>query len=209
MQGGDRGLQLILAGAAEPHRLFERPQPLRKLSAVPQGLVLIAERHVPARVAAGGPAGVVQQHEREQSPHLGLAGHQLAEQPPEANRLAAQLTSGQLVAGAGRIPLVEDEVHGAQYAAQPSGQLVIGRHLVPDARGGDLVLRAGDSLPHRRLGDEERVGDLGGGQAAEGAQRQRDLRRRVERRVAAGEDQPEPVIEDHGRLAGGGVFLLV
>jgi hypothetical protein len=41
---------------------------------------------------------------------------------------------------------------------------------------------------------EEGVGDLGGGQAAHGAQRQRDGRWRSQRRVAAHEEQHERVV---------------
>ena len=43
---------------------------------------------------------------------------------------------------------------------------------------------------------EERARDLLGREAADLAQRQRDLRVRRQRRVAAGEDQPQPVVLD-------------
>ena len=56
------------------------------------------------------------------------------------------------------------------------------------------LLRPADPLGHRRLGDEEGAGDLGGRQAADRAQRERDLRRRGQRRVAAQEEQRERVV---------------
>src|SRR6185295_19760456 len=51
----------------------------------------------------------------------------------------------------------------------------------------------------RRLGHEERAGDLGGREAAEQAQGERDPGGRGERGVTAGEDQPQPVVA-HGAL---------
>ena len=55
---------------------------------------------------------------------------------------------------------------------------------------------ADEPLLHRRLGGQERAGDLGRLQAAQGPQRQRDPRLRRERRMAAGEDQPQPIVRD-------------
>ena len=152
---------------------------------------------VDARVAAG----VVQQHQREQAQHLGVVGHQPAQQPAEADRLAAQLAAHQPVALAGRVALVEDQVDDAQHAAQAVGQLLVGGHAVGDVRVGDLALRAHEPLAHRRLGDEERARDLARRQAAQRAQRERHARRQIQRRMAAGEDQPQPVVDDRARLA--------
>ena len=47
-----------------------------------------------------------------------------------------------------------------------------------------------------RLADQEGAGHLGRGQAAHQPQRERHLRRPVERGVAAGHDQPQPVVRD-------------
>ena len=73
---------------------------------------------------------------------------------------------------------------------------MVGRDDVRDAGAGDLALRAHEPLLHRRLGGQERAGDLGRLQAAERPQRQRDARLRRERRMAAREDQPEPIVRD-------------
>jgi hypothetical protein len=65
-------------------------------------------------------------------------------------------------------------------------------------------------LGHRRLGKQERAGDLRGGQAAEGAKGERDLRIEVKYGVAAGEDQLEPLIGKGGvvhRVFGHGGLL--
>ena len=56
------------------------------------------------------------------------------------------------------------------------------------------LLGAADALRHRRFGHQERAGDLGRGQAADGAQRQRDGRRARQRRMAAHEQQDQRVV---------------
>ena len=66
--------------------------------------------------------------------------------------------------------------------------------------GADLPLRSHEPLRHRRLGDEEGVRDLGRREAADLAQRQRDAALGGERRVAAGEDEGEPVVGDRAHV---------
>ena len=68
----------------------------------------------------------------------------------------------------------------------------------------DLGLRAGDPLTHGGLWHQEGAGDLGDGQPADQAQRQRDPGLHRQGRVAAGEDQPEPVVLDRRRAARAG-----
>jgi hypothetical protein len=109
----------------------------------------------------------------------------------------ANLAAGQLLAGACRVSLVEYQVHDAQDAPQPPGKLVVGRHLVPDARVGDLALGAGDPLTHRRLADRERTGEF---DANQGSCRDDYLTAMItegkmhdgEQRIAAG----EPLLDD-------------
>jgi hypothetical protein len=75
-----------------------------------------------------------------------------------------------------------------------------GSHI-PSHRGvPDLPLAAHQALGHGGLADQEHLGDLSRGQPAQGAQRQRDPGAWIERRVAAGEDEPEPVVA--GRSGG-------
>jgi hypothetical protein len=71
----------------------------------------------------------------------------------------------------------------------------------------DLALGAHDPLAHRRLGDEEGARDLARRQAAERPERESDPRRHVQGRVAAGEDQPQPIVGDGAGL--GHVVVLV
>ena len=76
-----------------------------------------------------------------------------------------------------------------------------GRHAIGDAGVADLALRPHEPLRHGGLGHEERPRDLGCRQAHERAQRERDLRLERERRVAAGEDEAQPVVADAALVA--------
>ena len=76
---------------------------------------------------------------------------------------------------------------------------MVGRHAERDPGGLDLVLRPHEPLGHRRLGDQERARDLLGRQPAERPQRQRDLRVERERRMAAREQQLEPLVRERRR----------
>ena len=212
LQGGDRRLQLVLARPPQAHRALQLREPVGDPVPIPERSVLGVERDPPpARVHARGTACVVQQHQRRQPPDLGVLGPERGQQLAEPDRLVAELAADEPVALGGRVALVEDQVHDPQDAPQPVGQLLVGRDPVRDVRVGDLALRAHDPLAHRRLGDEEGASDLAGRQAAERPQRERHARRHVERRVAAGEDQPQPVVDDralvvHGRLLMAGLL---
>ena len=177
--------------------------PLGDEPGVPAAPVLVGqEHHAPVGRGPGRPPGLGQQHQREQSQDFRLVRHQRGQQPPEPDRLGAQVGAGQPVTGARRVPLVEDEVHHGQHGGQAAGQVGFARHAVGDPRVTDLALGPDETLGHGRLRDQERVRDLRGGQAAEQPEGQRDLGGRAERGMAAGEQQPEPVVA-HGPLLGG------
>ena len=126
-----------------------------------------------------------------------------------ASRIAsrAQLAPDERVAAGGAVALVEDEVEDGEHAVEPLRQEVVRGHPVGDAGVADLPLGPHDPLGERGLRDEERPGDLWRREAAEGAQRQRHPRVERERRVAAGEDEPQAIVGEaalasqaHGRL---------
>ena len=56
-------------------------------AAVPERAVLVGEQHEVAVPEARGAARLVEQHERQESVHLGLVGHQLGERAAEPERL--------------------------------------------------------------------------------------------------------------------------
>ena len=162
---------------------------------MPERAVLIGEQHqLAALVHPRVAARMVQEHQRQQAAHLALVGHQRAEQPPQPDRLVAQLAPHHGVGLGRQVALVEDQVEHGQQRAQPVGQLVVGRHPVGDAGLADLALCAHDPLLHRGLAGQERARHLGRRQPAQRAQGQRHTRLRGERRVAAGEEQPQAIV---------------
>ena len=94
------------------------------------------------------------------------------------------------------VPLVEDEVDDFEHRREPRGAVFADRNLERDVRVGDRLLRPHDALGDRRLGHEIRARDLGGREAADEPQRERDPRLDREHRVARDEDEPEHVVVD-------------
>ena len=96
----------------------------------------------------------------------------------------------------GGIALVEHQVDDVKHRVETIRQLGVRRHLVGNARGADLGLGADDPLGQGRWAGQERARNLLGREPADLAQRQRQLRVRRQRRVAAGENQPQPIVFD-------------
>ncbi len=133
----------------------------------------------------------------EKPQYLGFVGHELGEQPCEANRLEAQVFPREVIAAARDVTLVVDQVDHREHGTEAVRQLGVVRDAVWNVGGTDLVLCPDETLRHRRLWHQKRTRDLGGPQTSEQPQRQRDLRAGRQSRVAAGEDQPQPVVA-HG-----------
>src|SRR3954452_4884049 len=77
---------------------------------------------------------------------------------------------------------------------------MLGRDSERDAGIADLPLGSDEALGERRFRDEKGARDFRRLEAADEAQRQRDLRLRRERRVAAGKDQLEPFVGNDSLL---------
>jgi hypothetical protein len=80
--------------------------------------------------------------------------------------------------GTGGVALVEDQIQQVQDHAQPAGPLGRQRQHEPGADVTDALLGPTDPLRHGGLRDQERGGDLGGGQATHRPHGERELRRR-------------------------------
>ncbi len=135
----------------------------------------------PSESSRASQAGVVEEHQREQPARLGLLRGE-GELAGEPDRLAGQVHPG----GPANMPGRVDEVEHAQHDGEVAGLV----QAAPVQR----ALGAADPLRHRRLGDVEGVGDLPGGEAADGAQGQRHLGGGREVGVAAAEEQEEGVV---------------
>ena len=113
----------------------------------------------------------------------------------QPDRLGGEVGALQVVARRRRVPLVEHEVEHLQDDAQPLGDA---RRRAGGGTSAPAVLI--DCLARLMRwaivasGTRNAVRDLGGGEAADRAQRQRELRRRRQRRVAAQEEQGERVV---------------
>ncbi len=184
VQRRDLGLERVRAdplGAGEQRAAFPDLRP------IPERPVLVAQEHDRAAFEPGLAASVVQQHQREQPAHLRFIRHQLGEGAAEPDRLAREIA-------AAPVALVEDQVDDCQHRGQTVRQQMRRRDTERDARRPDLRLGTDEPLGHRLVRDEEGAGNLLDGQPAERAQRQRDLRVERERRMAAREQQLQPLV---------------
>jgi hypothetical protein len=122
--------------------------------------------------------GVVEEHEREQAARLRLLGGE-RELAGEPDRLGGQVDPA---AVARRV----DEVEHAQHDREVAGLV--------EAAAVQRPLGPADALGHRRLGDEEGVGDLPGREAGDGAQGERHLGGGRQVGMAAAEEEEEGVV---------------
>ena len=195
VDGGDRGLERVEAGAAAHEGRPSQRDAFPDRLAVPEAAILVLEQHDLPRVRKPRrPPRIVEEHQREEGARLGRRRHELRDEPGEANRLRAEVVAPELLARGGGVALVEYEVERPQHGVEPFGQVAVRGDAVGDAGAADLSLGAHQALRHRRRRHEERARDLLGRESPEGAERQGDLRLDGERGVAAGEDQPEAVV---------------
>ena len=205
MHGVDRGEDLV-ATRSHPggQALAHQPMTLGDQRRVPGPTVLLAEGdELAARRDPGGAAGLGEEHQRQQPGHLTVLRHEGTDQAGEPDRLGGQVLTDGIGVGTGRqVALVEHQEQDGEDAGDADREILRGRHPIGDASRLDLGLRAGDPLAHSGLLHQEGTGDLGHGQTADHAQRQRHAGLHRERRVTAGEDQPEPVVVDGAERLG-------
>src|SRR5260370_17517009 len=102
-----------------------------------------------------------------------------------------------------RVSLVEHQVDDRRYGCAPLCALGSARRLEGHFSPGHSALRAGNPLLHRTLADEKRSRDLLDRQAAYDSERQRDLLRCGQLRIAADKEKAQDVV-----AIGGSVELL-
>jgi hypothetical protein len=95
-----------------------------------------------------------------------------------------------------RVALVEHEVEDFEHRGETGGELGPAGHLERDARLGESLLGPDDSLGDGRLRDEERARDLGGLEAPDQPERERNARLGRENRVTGREHEAEEVVAD-------------
>ena len=144
-------------------------------------------------------AQVMQQHQRQQAQAFRIFGIDRTQHASEADGFGAQLPPDQRIPRGRGIALVEDQIDDRLHCGPAFGQGIVGRHLVGNARILDLAFGAHQPLRQGRLRNEKGARDLTRRKPAQGAQGQGDLGLAVEGGMAAGEDQPQPIIRNFAR----------
>jgi hypothetical protein len=153
-------------------------------------------------IRAGGAPGVDDQEQREEAADLPLGRHEFSQHTGQAQGTPDQVHTHQSPPGRRRVPGGVQQVDDREDGIKALRQLARPRDKVGDAGRGDLFLGSGQTRRHRRLGDEEGLRDVGGAHAADEAQGEHDLGLPRERRVAASEDQSQPVVGDRAAFYG-------
>src|SRR5262245_22385961 len=189
-------------------RTIELLYACRNLCLIPQTAVLFLERgKVTAGVEACLSSGMVKKHQCKKAPCFWFLGEQLRESLAQADRVGSKLGPHEGLADGGCVAFVEDEINHREYRVESFSQEMAGRHLIWDARLGDLVLGPHQPLGKRGLRHQERPSDLLGRQPAQCTQRKCDARLEAERGVTAGKDEAQPVVRIN--VGGIGIFLVV
>ena len=137
----------------------------------------------------------LQKHQRREAHDLRLGGKQAQQQADQPDRFLGQrLARLGLAAVVRGIPLVEQQVDHRGHDRETLRPLRRTRCLEGDAGIADARLGPRDALLHGGLAHQEGLRDLLHRQAADDAQRQRDLLRRRQLRMAADEQQPQDVV---------------
>ncbi len=135
----------------------------------------------------------MQKHERQQSERLGV-GQKINEHAAKPNRFLGEMRQSQRIAGRSRISLIEDQIDDRQHGIEAVGKLSEGRNLIGNACLANFRFAADDALRDRNRVGQKRAGDSLGGQPAYFAQGQGHLRAGGNGRMAAREDQPQPIV---------------
>ena len=203
--GGDGGLELVAAGPPQRARALEQPlRPRRSRSASHRERSWWrSSTRPPCSSKRDAAAGVLDGEQRGQPPRLGLLGHGGGDHAGQPHGVRGQVA---VLGGAGRgdEALVEHHVDDGEHVGEPVRELVGRRDGQRDAGLDDLALGADDPLRERALVDQERAGDLRRGEADHRAEGERQPGLGGQGRVAAGEQQREPVVGAGPRAAAGG-----
>ena len=127
--GGDGRLEGVgAARVAERVGPGQRVQAPVDVEAVPGAAVLVQQEDGRARrPGPGAQARRLDLHQRHQPVDLGLVRREGGQDAAEPQRLGAELGAEPVLAGGGRVALVEDEVDHLEHGAEPGGPVVAGR----------------------------------------------------------------------------------
>ncbi len=196
------GFELEAPGRAQAAGAQKQRLRLLDECRIPVRRVLRVQRHELAlRIAPRLAARLGVQRQREQSQRLGLLRQQRCDQAREPDPLLRQAAAARLRAGRIGPALRVDGVDRLQHGIKSRGELVALRHAERNPGLPDPVLRAHQALAHGRWGDQERRGDRRGVEAEHRLQHQRRAHAGVDRRMRAGEHQPQALVGNPGLCA--------
>ncbi len=147
---GDRGLERVRAeGMTEFLGACEGGESASNEDLIPAGAVLVEQEDGFARRA--GPSSKARRldlHQSDEAVDLRECGHELGEDPAEAECLRGDRWSHPVATGGGRVPLVEDQVDDLEHRGEASDEVGPPRDLE-----GNLCLGKRPLGPHDPLGD--------------------------------------------------------
>jgi hypothetical protein len=134
----------------------------REEIAVPRRSILILEQdEIAGRVAPSRRPRGVERHQRDEGMHAGRGDRRrIGQSQPQAQGLAAEIRADDVVAAAGGVAFVEQQVDHVHRGLDARGQRASRRHLEGHATRTDAPLRADQSLRHRTLVTQQRARDL-------------------------------------------------
>ena len=198
VQRGDRGLQREAARRAGPQRghdsrsasaISSRSQSERSCSS--------SRSSAPGVLRVARRACVHEQQREQPARPRARPGSSARSMRARSSARSARSTRTSASPDGAVWPVVDSRCTTVSTASRRGGESSGAGTTYGMPRGGDLLLGPRHPRRHRRLADQERVRDVGGRHAAHEPQRQRHLRLARQRRVAAGEDEPQPVVGDH------------
>jgi hypothetical protein len=168
---GDGRLDLERPRPALVQCPFEDRGAFRDLTLIPlRAILLVQGDQITVGVDAGRPAGLVQQHQREQAVRLGLVGHQYRQHARETDRIGGQPGLPRV-----SVSLIEQEVEHVEDGGKALRQQIGGWHAKRDARVRDLLFGPEKALAHGAFRDQKRPRDLGRAEASQAPEGQRHL----------------------------------
>ena len=133
-------------------------------------------------------------HQRDEAVNFGFAQARVRRDAAKPQRVFAERGAMPVVTRRGRVAFVENQIDHLQNICETFRKFSAARNFVGHVCIGECAFGADDALRDRRLGHEKGACDFVGGEAADQAQRERELRVGAEHGMARRENQAEKVV---------------
>src|SRR5215469_3112967 len=174
---------------------LQRRQPPPDQQTVPLRAVLFEQQdRLSRRVHPRPQSRRLYLHQRYQPMHFRLLRRQPRQNPPQPQRVFTERRPHPVLARAGRVPFVEDEVNDLQHRRQPRAQLRSTRHFESNPRLGQRLLGPYDPLTDGGFRRQEGARNFAGCQPAQQTQGEGDSRLGGKNWMACDQHQPQQVV---------------